>query len=96
MAIGSARRVVELAQAIGLALTPAGATYPLGHDPDDSTLRIAPTYPALAEVRLAAQGIALCVFLAAAEALLARREGDGFPPNGAPASRSSKAAAKAM
>lgn len=96
MTIGSARHVVELAKGIGLALTPAGATHPLGHDPDDRTLRIAPSYPALAEVRLAAQGIALCVFLAATEALLAKRQGEASPPNDAPASRSSKAAAKVM
>jgi DNA-binding transcriptional MocR family regulator len=89
MAGGSARRVVELAKGIGLALTPAGATHPLGRDPEDRTLRIAPTYPALAEVRLAAQGIALCVFLAATEALLAKRDGEASP-------RASKAAAKAL
>jgi DNA-binding transcriptional MocR family regulator len=96
MSTGSARRVVELAKGMGLALTPAGATHPLGRDPDDRTLRIAPTNPPLTEVRLAAQGIALCVFLAAIEALLAKREGNASPPLGATASRSSKAAAKAM
>lgn len=95
MRIGSARRVVELAQDIGLALTPAGATYPVGHDPDDRTLRIAPTYPALAEVRLAAQGIAVCVLLAATEALLATREGAASPNVAAPARPAPKSAATA-
>jgi DNA-binding transcriptional MocR family regulator len=79
---GSARRVVELAQRAGLALTAAGATYPLGQDPEDRTLRIAPTYPTLAEVRLAAEGIAICVLLAATEALLEKRRKAGSPDPG--------------
>jgi DNA-binding transcriptional MocR family regulator len=56
---GFAKRTVALAAAAGLVLTPAGAAYPYGRDPDDRHLRIAPTFPALDEVRLAAQGIAL-------------------------------------
>ncbi|MBV9518585.1 MAG: aminotransferase [Hyphomicrobiales bacterium] len=95
MSVGSASRVVELAKEIGLALTPAGATHPLGRDPDDRTLRIAPTNPPLAEVRLAAQGIALCVLLAATEALLAKREGDAAPHTPELANRRTKATAKA-
>ncbi|HEX2885474.1 aminotransferase class I/II-fold pyridoxal phosphate-dependent enzyme [Vineibacter terrae] len=64
---GTARRVVALAKEAGLALTPAGATWPLGQDPHDRTLRIAPTFPSLEEVRAAAEGIALCIALAAVE-----------------------------
>jgi DNA-binding transcriptional MocR family regulator len=64
---GCARRVVALAKEAGVELTPAGATYPYGKDPNDRTLRIAPTFPALSEVALAAEGVALCVLLAAAE-----------------------------
>ena len=94
--VGSARRVVELAKGIGLALTPAGATHPLGRDPDDRTLRIAPTYSALAAVRLAAQGIGLCVFLAALEALLAKREPEAPRPEEKSPTRSAKAVAKAV
>jgi len=48
-------------------LTPAGATHPYGKDPEDRTIRIAPTFPELAEVAQAAEGVALCVLLAAAE-----------------------------
>jgi DNA-binding transcriptional MocR family regulator len=62
-----ARRVVALAKEAGIALTPAGAPYPYGKDPDDRTIRIAPTFPELAEVEQAAQGVALCVQLAAAQ-----------------------------
>jgi DNA-binding transcriptional MocR family regulator len=64
---GCGRRVVALAKDAGVELTPAGAVYPCGKDPNDRTLRIAPTFPGLSEVALAAEGVALCVLLAAAE-----------------------------
>ena len=64
---GRARRVVALAMEAGIELTPAGATHPYGKDPEDRTIRIAPTFPDLAEVAQAAEGVALCVLLAAAE-----------------------------
>lgn len=64
---GTAKRVVALAKEVGIALTPAGATHPGGNDPDDSVLRLAPTFPSLADVKAAAEGIALCIALAAAE-----------------------------
>jgi len=64
---GCARRVVALAKEAGIELTPAGAPFPHGKDPDDRTIRIAPTFPELAEVAQAAEGVALCVLLAAAE-----------------------------
>nr|WP_322048866.1 aminotransferase class I/II-fold pyridoxal phosphate-dependent enzyme [Paraburkholderia sp. J67] len=56
---GTARRTVELAGEAGLVLTPAGAAFPYGVDPLDSHLRIAPSFPSLDEVRLAAEGIAV-------------------------------------
>ncbi|HEY4052145.1 MAG TPA: aminotransferase class I/II-fold pyridoxal phosphate-dependent enzyme [Terriglobales bacterium] len=68
---GCAKRVVALAKDCGLELTPAGATHPYGKDPDDSTIRIAPTFPDLKEVEQAAEGVALCVELAVAEKKLA-------------------------
>jgi DNA-binding transcriptional MocR family regulator len=64
---GCAKRVVSLAKEAGVVLTPAGATHPYGKDPDDRTIRIAPTFPDLAEVAQAAEGVAICVLLAAAE-----------------------------
>ncbi len=71
---GTAARVVTLAKEAGVALTPAGATWPGNRDPHDRTLRLAPTFPTLAEVQAASEGIALCVLLAALEAELAMRE----------------------
>jgi DNA-binding transcriptional MocR family regulator len=64
---GCAKRVVSLAKEAGVVLTPAGATHPYGKDPEDRTIRIAPTFPELAEVAQAAEGVAICVLLAAAE-----------------------------
>lgn len=65
---GTAARVVELAQGAGIALTPAGATFPYGRDPRDANLRLAPSLPPLAEVEQAMEAVATCVLLAAAEA----------------------------
>jgi DNA-binding transcriptional MocR family regulator len=64
---GSAKRVVTLAKEAGVVLTPAGATHPLGKDPDDKTIRIAPSFPGLPEVEAAAKVVAVCVQLAVAE-----------------------------
>jgi len=64
---GTAKQVVELAKKAGVALTPAGATWPQGRDPYDRTLRLAPTFPSLSDVRAASEVIALCILLAAIE-----------------------------
>jgi DNA-binding transcriptional MocR family regulator len=64
---GTAKRVVQLAAEAGIQLVPAGATYPYGLDPEDSNVRIAPTFPSLDEIKEAAEGIAICVLLAASE-----------------------------
>ncbi len=59
--VGHARRAVALAAEAGLVLTPAGAAFPYGSDPDDRHLRIAPSFPSLDEVHAAAHGIAVSV-----------------------------------
>ncbi|MGI8416904.1 MAG: aminotransferase class I/II-fold pyridoxal phosphate-dependent enzyme [Nakamurella sp.] len=64
---GTAGRVVELAAQAGIALTPAGSSFPYGKDPHAENLRLAPTFPVLAEVSEAMDGFATCVLLAAAE-----------------------------
>jgi DNA-binding transcriptional MocR family regulator len=64
---GCAQMVVTLAKEAGIMLTPAGSTHPYGKDPDDRTIRIAPTFPDLSEVAQAAEGVAVCVLLAAAK-----------------------------
>ncbi|WP_137937744.1 aminotransferase class I/II-fold pyridoxal phosphate-dependent enzyme [Chitinivorax sp. B] len=64
---GLAKRVVQLAKEAGIVLTPAGATFPGGKDPEDRNIRIAPSFPDLEEISKAAEGVSLCVLLAAAE-----------------------------
>ncbi|MCY3884414.1 MAG: aminotransferase class I/II-fold pyridoxal phosphate-dependent enzyme [Gammaproteobacteria bacterium] len=63
---GLASAVVQLAQDAGLSLTPAGATFPYGNDPNDSNIRIAPTFASLTEVESAMDVLGTCVRLAAA------------------------------
>lgn len=66
---GTASRVVQLAKEAGVALTPAGSSYPYGDDPDDTNIRLAPTFPVLSEVTAAMEAVATCVLLAVAEQL---------------------------
>ena len=70
---GCAKRVVSLAKEAGITVVPAGQTFPYGNDPRDSNIRIAPTFPSLDEVEQAAEGIGVCVLLAATEKVLGER-----------------------
>ena len=71
---GCAKRVAQLCKDCGLTLTGAGAAYPYHKDPDDSHLRIAPTYPSLVEVETASALLCVCVRLAVVEKLLADQQ----------------------
>ena len=64
---GCAKRTVELCAQAGVTLTAAGSAYPYGKDPQDSHIRIAPSYPSLQELDTAAQLLCLCVRIAALE-----------------------------
>ncbi|NYG06368.1 DNA-binding transcriptional MocR family regulator [Phycicoccus badiiscoriae] len=68
---GTAARVVQLAKEAGIALTPAGASFPHGDDPRDRNIRLAPTFPPLEQVSEAMEAVATCVLLATSEKLLA-------------------------
>lgn len=61
---GCAREVIRLAAELGVKLTPAGATFPYGRDPQDSNIRIAPSFPAEPDVERAIDVLVLCVKLA--------------------------------
>ena len=71
---GCAKRVYGLCNAVGLTLTAAGAAYPYGKDPEDSNLRIAPTYPDAGEVKIAAEILSVAVRYAALEKLISSKE----------------------
>ncbi|MCA9899726.1 MAG: aminotransferase class I/II-fold pyridoxal phosphate-dependent enzyme [Anaerolineales bacterium] len=62
-----ADRVVELAKGAGVALTPAGATYPFEKDPHNSNIRLSPSRPPVEEVAKAMEVVALCVKIATLE-----------------------------
>ncbi len=67
---GTASEVIRLAKEAGIALTPAGSTYPYGKDPRDRNIRLAPSFPPVADLDTAMRGVVLCVKLAAVEKLI--------------------------
>ena len=48
-----ASRVVELCKELGVLITPAGSTFPKNYDPNDSVIRLAPTYVSKDELEVA-------------------------------------------
>ncbi len=67
---GTARRTVALAKDAGIAVTEAGASFPYRKDPEDTNIRIAPSFPPMSDLADAIDGLATCALLAAAESLL--------------------------
>ncbi len=63
---GSARAIVELCKECGVTLTGAGATWPYGVDPEDTNIRIAPSFPSLGELDRALDVFVTCVKLVSA------------------------------
>ena len=67
---GLARRTLALCKEAGVTMTPAGATFPYGIDPNDSNIRIAPSLPPVEELDTAMNIFCLSLRLAALEQLL--------------------------
>ena len=64
---GTAKRTLELCKEAGVAMTPAGATFPYGNDPQDSNIRIAPSLPPVSELEQAMDVLCVCLKLSALE-----------------------------
>ena len=67
---GCAKKIVAMCKDCGVTLTPAGATYPYGKDPEDRNIRIAPSYPPLDELKEAAEIFTICVRIASIDKLV--------------------------
>ena len=71
---GCAKAIVAHAKKAGVVLTSAGATWPYGKDPNDNSIRIAPTYPNIQDLTQAAELFALCVKLVSAQKIYDEKE----------------------
>ena len=70
---GTAKRIVEMCQKAGVKLTKAGAAFPYGKDPEDSHIRIAPSYPTPSELATAAELFALSAKIVSIDRILEER-----------------------
>ncbi|NTU89744.1 MAG: aminotransferase class I/II-fold pyridoxal phosphate-dependent enzyme [Actinobacteria bacterium] len=70
---GCAKAIVTKAKEAGVVMTGAGATYPYKNDPQDSNIRIAPTFPSPEELTQASEVFVLCVKLVSIDKILAER-----------------------
>ena len=68
---GCAKAIVKMCKDLGVVMTDAGATFPYGKDPEDSNIRIAPTFPSIEEMEVASKVFVLCVKLCSVNKLLA-------------------------
>lgn len=66
---GTAKRTLALCKEAGVAMTAAGATFPYGIDPNDSNIRIAPSFPPVEDVEKAIAVFCTCVKMSALEKL---------------------------
>ncbi|MDO4454613.1 MAG: aminotransferase [Eubacteriales bacterium] len=67
---GCAKAIVAKAKEAGVVMTNAGATFPYGKDPDDSNIRIAPSFPTPEELAMAAEIFVLSVKLVSIDKIL--------------------------
>lgn len=67
---GCAKAIVAKAKEAGVVMTKAGATFPYGKDPQDSNIRIAPSFPTPEELAMAAEIFVLSVKLVSIDKIL--------------------------
>jgi len=67
---GCAKAIVAMAKDAGVTLTGAGATWPYKKDPNDSNIRIAPTFPGLPELEKTMQLLSLCIRIVSIDKIL--------------------------
>jgi DNA-binding transcriptional MocR family regulator len=70
---GCAAETIRLLKEAGVVMTPAGASWPYGKDPQDSNVRIAPTFPPTDELKIAMQLFCVAAELVCAQKLLSLR-----------------------
>ena len=58
---GIAKQVIDRCKQVGLVLTPYGSSYPYHNDPNNSNIRIAPSFPSLKELEMATNILCLCI-----------------------------------
>ena len=71
---GCAKAIVKKCKKLGVVLTGAGATYPYGKDPEDSNIRIAPSFPTPEELSVAGKIFVLSVKLVSIDKILENME----------------------
>jgi DNA-binding transcriptional MocR family regulator len=74
---GLASRIISRAAQAGVKLTPAGAAFPYGRDPEDRNIRLAPSYPGIDDVDRAMQVFVTCVQLCSVEQRLREFDANG-------------------
>lgn len=67
---GCAKKVVSKCAKAGVVMTPAGATFPYGKDPEDKNIRIAPSFPSVNDLKIASELLALSTKLVTVETML--------------------------
>ncbi len=67
---GCAKDIIAKCKEAGVTMTGAGAPFPYGKDPKDSTIRIAPTFPSVEELKKAAEVFVVCVRLSSVNKVL--------------------------
>ncbi len=72
---GCAKAIVAKAKEAGVVMTPAGATFPYGKDPEDRNIRIAPSFPTPEELAKAAEIFVLSVKLVSINKILGEKNG---------------------